>query len=200
MLHGTEWPEQTFWACAVRLDTGSRVVFGSDTRLVDVGTAVEASCAIPGFFRPVVIDGVRHVDGAVHSPTNADLAAELDLDLVVVLSPMSSSCGDAIRTLDAPTRVRCALRLDAELATLRRAGTPVLVLQPGREELRAMGPLNMDPTRLVPSILQASSSTLQRLEDPALAGQLEILRDVAAQTPSPQDVPFPDDPPLARTG
>ena len=63
-----------------------------------------------------------------------------------------------------------------------------------------MGPLNMDPTRLVPSILQASSSTLQRLEDPALAGQLQVLRDVAAQTPSPQDVPFPDDPPLARTG
>ena len=107
VLHGTEWPEQTFWACAVRMDTGSRVVFGSDTRLVDVGTAVEASCAIPGFFRPVVIDGVRHVDGAVHSPTNADLAAEVDLDLVVVLSPMSSSCGDAIRNLDAPSRVRC---------------------------------------------------------------------------------------------
>ena len=40
-------------------------------------TAVAASCAIPAFFAPVSIDGVRYVDGGVHSPTNADLVAGL---------------------------------------------------------------------------------------------------------------------------
>ena len=40
-----------------------------------MATAVEASSAIPGFFQPVLIDGVRYVDGGAHSPTNADLLA-----------------------------------------------------------------------------------------------------------------------------
>ena len=78
------------WINAVRLETGRRVTFGRDLRVTtDVATAVAASCAIPGFFAPVAVDGVRYVDGGVHSPTNADLVAGLELDLVVVSSPMS---------------------------------------------------------------------------------------------------------------
>ena len=30
-----------------------------------------ASCAIPGYFQPVVIGGTEYVDGGVHSVTNA---------------------------------------------------------------------------------------------------------------------------------
>ena len=35
-----------------------------------MGQAVAASCAIPGYFAPVVVDGVRYVDGGAHSTTN----------------------------------------------------------------------------------------------------------------------------------
>ena len=57
-----------------------------------VGRAVEASCAIPGYFTPVTVEGVRYVDGGVHSTTNADLVAELDPppDLVLVSVAMSA--------------------------------------------------------------------------------------------------------------
>ena len=57
-----------------------------------VGEAVEASCAIPGYFSPVTIDGARYVDGGVHSTTNADLVADCDPppDLVIVAAPMSA--------------------------------------------------------------------------------------------------------------
>ena len=51
---------------AVALDTGETRVFGepgNDT--VPISRAVAASCALPGFFRPVRIDGVDYIDGGV---------------------------------------------------------------------------------------------------------------------------------------
>ena len=179
-LHGLRWPEARFWACSVRLDDGQRVVFGEGDLTVDVGTAVEASSAIPGFFRPVTIGGKRYVDGAVHSPTNADLLAGADLDLVVIVSPMSASCADAVRAVDGPARIRSAQLLASEVGRLRRDGRAVLVIQPSRDETRAMGPFYMDPTRLVPTVAQATASTLRRLADPRFATQLDLLRRASA--------------------
>jgi NTE family protein len=96
-LHGHEWPSDPLWICAVDLSSGRRVVFGRDDDLppVRVGQAVEASSSVPAVFRPVELDGRRYVDGGVHSPTNADvLAGEgIELDVVVVSSPMSASSG-----------------------------------------------------------------------------------------------------------
>ena len=83
------WPADPLWICAVRQSDGRRVVFGRGDRRPRVADAVAASCAIPGFFAPVVIDGEAHLDGGVHSPTNADVLRGEDLDLVIVSSPMS---------------------------------------------------------------------------------------------------------------
>ena len=52
--------------------------------------AVAASCAIPGFYRPVKIGGRRYVDGGVCSASNLDLLAGRGLDLVICLNPPSS--------------------------------------------------------------------------------------------------------------
>jgi NTE family protein len=66
------WPDPHLWVCALRLDTGRRTVFGREgAPAAAVADAVGASCAIPGFFEPVEVDGVRYVDGGAHSPTNA---------------------------------------------------------------------------------------------------------------------------------
>src|SRR5262245_45165580 len=90
-LHPNGWPSEPLWICALRLSDGARAVFGRDASPEpDVGTAVEASSAIPGWFAPVVINGERYVDGGTHSPTNVDLLAGLGLDLIVVISPMSA--------------------------------------------------------------------------------------------------------------
>jgi NTE family protein len=189
-LHGLEWPDKTLLVCALRLGDGERVVFGSGAIRADVGTAVEASSAIPGFFRPVTVDGVRYVDGAVHSPTNADLLADLDLDLIVVSSPMSGQRRAASCSLDAVSRLPSWRSLRRELAVFGPA-TGHLLLEPGGEEMRTMGPINMDPTRLVPTVLQSRTSTLRRLaaigEDPVLG----LLRRAAATTPKPPDVAYP---------
>ena len=72
--------------------TGRRVAFGRERRHPDVelADAVAASCAIPGFYHPVTIDGRRYVDGGMHSPSNLDVLRHEDLDLVICLNPTSS--------------------------------------------------------------------------------------------------------------
>ncbi len=70
--------------------SGRRVVFGDpDAPAVAVADAVMASCAIPGWFAPVRLDGSAYVDGGCWSATNADLMLGRGLDEVYVLAPMA---------------------------------------------------------------------------------------------------------------
>ncbi|MGH8982283.1 MAG: patatin-like phospholipase family protein, partial [Acidimicrobiia bacterium] len=176
------WPERELWVCAVRLDTGRRVVFGREVagRGVDVADAVAASCAIPAFFEPVEIGGVRYVDGGAHSPTNADLLAGHGLDLVIVSSPMSVS-GSLLRpSFDAPARRLTRLYLGREASRVRRAGTPVLAFQPVAADLGVMGLNAMDPSRRDAVTRQARESTRRRLERPDVRERLDLLRSARA--------------------
>src|SRR5579863_9288466 len=94
-LIGDRWPEG-LRICAVRRTDGGRVVFGrAGAPPARLALAVLSSCAIPGYFRPVVIDGTEYVDGGVHSATNADVLKRDELDLVIVVSSMSAAHGAA---------------------------------------------------------------------------------------------------------
>lgn len=168
-IHDRDWPEAPLWICVVRLADGARVVLGRDpVPTTDVGTAVQASSAIPGWFQPVEIDGERYVDGGAHSPTNADLLAGRDLDVVIVSSPMSAS-RDAIARLapDAPVRAVYRARLAGEVAALRRRGTRVITFQPSADDLAVMGGAAraMDPERHAPVARRARETALRRLAD-----------------------------------
>ena len=85
---------------------------------------VEASCAIPGYFSPVTIDGARYVDGGVHSTTNGDLLGDLDPrpDLVLVSAPMSAVSGAVPRSKTLSLRQLVRRQLAGEVGTLRRSG------------------------------------------------------------------------------
>ncbi|RKT17654.1 NTE family protein [Streptomyces sp. 1114.5] len=75
---------------AVDYRSGRRVVFGDpDAPAVAVADAVMASCAIPGWFAPVRLNGSAYVDGGCWSATNADLMLGRGLDEVYVLAPMA---------------------------------------------------------------------------------------------------------------
>lgn len=142
-----EWPRRSLWVCAVRLSDGRRVTFGRPgAPRTTVGRAVAASCAIPGFFRPVEIDGERYVDGGVHSIVNLDLMGEAGVDLVVVSSPMSHA-GAGAPGPDAPLRRFARLQLEREVRRLRRRGVSVVVFQPDASVRAAMGVNPMDPSR-----------------------------------------------------
>src|SRR4051812_39331765 len=93
-LERPEWPEPGLWICAVRRRDGRRVVFdrpGSPEAPIHL--AVGASCAVPGYFAPVRIEGHDYVDGGVHSSTNAAILRGQGLDLVIVVAPMSGPAG-----------------------------------------------------------------------------------------------------------
>lgn len=134
---GDRWPEG-LWICAARRHDGRRVVFGRpgapEARLSD---AVAASCAIPGYLAPVQIGRSEYIDGGVHSPTNADVLAPLGLDIVVVVSPMSSH--GVVRSPDAAMRWSARRRLDREVARLRAAGTQVIRVEPTQRVIGSMG-------------------------------------------------------------
>ena len=138
--HGRSWPDRPLYVVAARRRDGRRVVFGRDgAPHTDVAHAVAASCAIPGFFHPVEIDGEMYVDGGVHSPTNADVLDMWDLDVLLVSSPMSVDVGAVRPILDLPMRLGCHSYLRRETARHRRRGTSVVAFEPGAELLSAMG-------------------------------------------------------------
>jgi NTE family protein len=176
LLYGDRvWPERPLWICAVDLEHGDRVVFGHDGPDTPVGVAVQASSSIPGFFRPVEHDGRRYVDGGVHSPTNADLVARSNLDIVVIVSPMSAT-RLAHGALLPNARPMHARRLANEVERIRRSGAEVLTFQPTPDVVTAMGRNSMDPARRAGTTDAALSSARERLADPRVAERLELLR------------------------
>lgn len=149
-LHPGGWPAAPFWACAVRLRDGALVVFGrGGSPAVGVGTAVAASCAIPGWFEPVEAAGERYIDGGTHSLTNLDEVVAVQPDLVVVSAPM------------ARTALRAQLRL--ELQRLQRRGIRAVAFRPTPDDERAMGLNAMDPTRRSAVVNAVRESTRRRI-------------------------------------
>jgi NTE family protein len=170
MIIDGNWPEQPLWICALRLRDGARVVFGrDDVGELDVGTAVEASSAIPGYLQPVEIDGETYVDGGAHSPSNADVVAGIGLDVVVVISPMSAPWTALRPSPNIGSRALASWVLEREVRAIRAAGTQVLILQPTAEDLEVMGTNAMNPAVRTSVAKQARTTTLQRLTHPAAA-------------------------------
>ena len=134
-----EWPDEDLWINTVRRKDGKHVVFGrGDAPDAPLHLAVAASCAVPGYFAPVRIGKHEYVDGGAHSPTCADLLRDRDLDLVIVVSPMSGPAALPSGIYDA-SRWHSARLAAREVKTLRSSGTPVVVFRPGEAEQEAMG-------------------------------------------------------------
>ncbi|UJW30663.1 patatin-like phospholipase family protein [Saccharothrix sp. AJ9571] len=85
-----EWPERRLLLTAVDAETGRFRTFDRHDG-VPLVHAVAASCAVPGVWPPVTIDGRRYIDGGIRSGSNADLAA--GADRVVVLAPLPRGIG-----------------------------------------------------------------------------------------------------------
>src|SRR5215207_1057231 len=175
-LFGSRWPGAPTWITAVELDGGRRVVFGRPgAPSASVADAVAASCAIPGYFEPVMIDGVRYVDGGTHTPSNADVLAEERLDLVIVSSPMSSGFATLRVGLDLPLRQAAGLALAREVAALRRRGIRVMTFQPTVADQRVMAGNPLDAAKRAPVCEQVQRSTRERLGRTSERRLVEIL-------------------------
>jgi NTE family protein len=129
---------------AVALSSGTRVIFdGSGEPEATVAEAVEASCSIPGVFRPVVLHGAHYVDGGAWSPTNMDVAEVKRGTSVLCLNPtgaMQSTATGAFGAIAMVSRTVAGL----EAAALRRERASVRVLSPDQASVEAMGGSLMD--------------------------------------------------------
>jgi NTE family protein len=123
----------------VELESGRRIILdGSETPPMTVAEAVQASCAIPGVFRPLAFDGRRYVDGGAWSPTNLDAAMVEPGARVLCLNPIGSLRPDRGNVFGAFGPVsRSAAAIEA--ADLRRRGAEVDVISPDRDSAAAMG-------------------------------------------------------------
>jgi len=80
--------EKELYITAMNLDTAERVVFGydEDTSLT-VAEAVQASTALPAFYKPARLNGVDYVDGGVRRTASIDVAIEHHADLIICYNP-----------------------------------------------------------------------------------------------------------------
>ncbi|KDN16675.1 patatin [Amycolatopsis rifamycinica] len=132
-----EWPAQRLVVVAVDAETGDPRRFDreSGVSLVD---AVAASCAVPGVWPPVTIEGRRYVDGGVRSAENADYAT--GFQRVTVVAPLG---------VDSPLPMEKPL--PAVLDDLRAAGAEVTLITPDEASRAAIGENPLDPATRTPA-------------------------------------------------
>lgn len=173
-LFPDRWPQRPTWLCALSLDDGRLTVFGrADAPSASVGAAVAASCAIPGYFAPVEIGGVRYVDGGAYSTVNLAEVRGEQLDVVIVSAPMARAGSrpplvppGLPAAVGALGRELNRFQLGFEARAVRGAGTPVVAFSPTVEDRFVMGLNPMDGARRAPIARQARQSALRRLERP----------------------------------
>jgi NTE family protein len=163
----------SFWAVATDYRSGKRVPFGREgSPPADLADAVAASCAIPSFYRPVEIGGRPYLDGGVCSASNLDLLAGLDLDLVVCLNPLSSRDRGSGNPLARMSRDANGRRLGYEAKKVRAKEAEVVLIQPTREDLEAMGSNLMNPRRRQQVIETAARTVGEQLRAPEIGDAL----------------------------
>ncbi|MEM7413274.1 MAG: patatin-like phospholipase family protein [Myxococcota bacterium] len=76
------------YVTACDLDTAERVIFGADENSeLTISQAVQASSALPIFYKPARLNGVDYVDGGVRHTANIDVAIEKGADLIICYNP-----------------------------------------------------------------------------------------------------------------
>ncbi len=73
--------KKPYIAVATEVESGDERVFKSGS----VSQAICASCSIPPFFKPMIIEGERFVDGAFSNSVPADRVKELGADYVIAV-------------------------------------------------------------------------------------------------------------------
>lgn len=130
---------------AVERESGRRVVFGAPgAPRANVAQALAASCALPLVFAPAVIGGREYVDGAVWSPTNADVVPAGRDARVLILATMASLHGPWMP----PLRAACRATMLVEAAALKARGARVRMITPDRDAAAAIGRDLMSEVRL----------------------------------------------------
>ena len=133
---------------AVDLDTGELLLFGAGAANAPLVDVLCASCALPVYYPPVILNGRRLGDGGLRAVLPLEAAADLDVDLVLAVDvgpgfdlppPEAAQRIPAlIRAHDDATGILMAANSESQLALWRReSGRPPLVYVRPRVERHA---------------------------------------------------------------
>lgn len=143
-----EWPDGPLKVTAVDVESGELRLFDKDSG-VPLVRALAASCAVPGIWPAVEIDGHLYMDGGMRSPTNADLAE--GHQRIVVVAPLSRQLGplpgDFVQVEGLPPSARVAL------------------IAPDAESTHALGSNILDPARRAEAAQAGRAQAARVLEE-----------------------------------
>jgi NTE family protein len=132
------WPTRSFICTAFDAQDGTFKMWDAASG-ADLALAVASSCAVPGVFPAITIEGRRYFDGGVLSTTNAHLARGHDVVFVLAVTEVLLRSADVARERKTP--------LQREVLALREGGAAVEVIALDTDALQAVGANLMDRSR-----------------------------------------------------
>ncbi len=127
-----EWPYQ-FVCLAIDVNDGTLAVWNKSSH-VDLVHAIAASAASPFATNPIQINGHYYMDGGIRSTTNADVAT--DFDLVLILAPSAALMPKVVEA-----------QTTQERGIIEKAGGKVMLITPDASSIDKIGLNLMDLAR-----------------------------------------------------
>lgn len=152
-----------FYAVATDIRNGEEVVFGSG----NTGTAVRASCSIPGIFKPVIIGSNMYVDGGVVSPVAVNAARRHGADIVIAID-ISAGVQSTIPQGTVDTILQSIDIMYSRISALQTPGADIII----KPNVGAIG--SADFNRRHDAILEGEKAALAAI--PAIQAILNKLR------------------------
>ncbi|PZS16470.1 MAG: patatin [Pseudonocardiales bacterium] len=215
------WPARPRpWVVAADYHVGRRIVFGRDNfasraairsadgvhqrsaadvvtvpriiRRASLADAVTASCSIPAWYPPTVIDGVPYIDGGTLSNASVDVLQGTGVGEVYVLAPMASVETDRARTpigrVERLVRRAITRGILADVAALRATGMRVYLVTPEPADLAVIGLNLMNPARRT-EVFETAQGTAagqlaRQLSSSAGRAAARVAGDLPGQTPA----------------
>jgi NTE family protein len=143
-----------FYAVATDIQNGQEVVFGKG----NTGTAVRASCSIPGIFRPVKIGDRTYVDGGVVSPVAVDAARRLGADFVIAVD-ISSDIEDRPPESTIETLLQSVSIMYSKLSSIQLAKADIVI----RPKVGYIG--SSDFSKRHEAVLEGEKAAMEKLPD-----------------------------------
>lgn len=143
-----------FYAVATDIQNAQEVVFGKG----NTGTAVRASCSIPGIFRPVKVGDRTYVDGGVVSPVAVDAAKRYGADFVIAVD-ISSDIGDRPPESTIETILQSVSIMYSKLSSIQLSKADIVI----RPKVGYIG--SSDFTKKHEAVLEGEKAAIEALPD-----------------------------------
>lgn len=143
-----------FYAVATDIQNAQEVVFGKG----NTGTAVRASCSIPGIFRPVKVGDRTYVDGGVVSPVAVDAAKRYGADFVIAVD-ISSDIGERPPESTIETILQSVSIMYSKLSSIQLSKADIVI----RPKVGYIG--SSDFTKKHEAVLEGEKAAIEALPD-----------------------------------